>query len=182
MQSELRVADLQEAPPAQDVQADVSQAPPAEAPKKPLIVVIDDDADFLNVLVRELRKLNEADKFDLLQAPSGEQGIAIARPYLVSKQPVFVMTDYRMPGLTGTQVVQTVRRDHPEAFVRFLVYSGYDTPDSALPLKELSPSEFMTKPMDLRDLRSDLRRLVGSWLARIETPSAAPAPALPQAF
>lgn len=170
----LRVADLKQAPPE-------TEAAPAAAPAKPLVLVIDDDADFLNVMVRELRRINDGARFDLLHAPSGDRGIALARPYLVSRQPVFILTDYRMPGLTGTQVVQTVRREHPEASCRFLVYSGYDTPDSALPLKELSPSEFMTKPMDLQDLRSDLRRLIGSWLARIEAPPGATQP-MPQAL
>src|SRR5688572_22088214 len=115
---ELRVADLTRSTPEPVQEPAMTQVVAGGAPARPLIIVIDDDMDFLNVIVRELKRINDPPKFDLLHAPSGDQGIALARPYFVSGQPVFVMTDYRMPGLTGTQVVQTVRREHPEASVR----------------------------------------------------------------
>ena len=82
--------------------------------RRPAILVIDDAAQVVES-VRELLRLD----YQVLGATRPSDGIA-----LLDRQPVdVVMTDQRMPGMTGVEVLHRVRETHPDA-IR-LLFTGY---------------------------------------------------------
>jgi len=70
------------------------------------ILLIDDDADLLQGLKRRLRR-----KFDVTTAVGGEVALDLVRteePYTVA------VSDMRMPGLSGIEVLQQLRKISPD--------------------------------------------------------------------
>src|ERR1043166_2400344 len=81
---------------------------------KPPILVVDDEPEILYSLRGLLRM-----EFDVHTAESGQEAIEVLR-----QQPVqVVMTDQRMPGMTGVELMRQVQGEWPEA-IR-MVFTGY---------------------------------------------------------
>jgi DNA-binding response OmpR family regulator len=83
-------------------------------------LVIDDERAPRSLLVDLLTLLGGVGTVDV--APSGEAGLALfdRNPYDL------VLTDFRLPGLTGTEVVEALRRRDPAVRIVMLVGPGTD--------------------------------------------------------
>ncbi len=62
-----------------------------------------------------------------------------------------VVSDLRMPGLTGIELLQAVREIDPE--VPFLIITGYANVDDAIEALRLGASDFIKKPFDMEELQ-----------------------------
>jgi len=78
------------------------------------LLVVDDEPDIVASLQELLRR-----EFRVLGATSGEEGAAV----LAREEVHVVMTDQRMPGMSGVELLQHARGEHPEA-IRIL-FTGY---------------------------------------------------------
>ena len=81
--------------------------------KRPILVV-DDEPDILQSLKGLLRR-----DFDVHTANSGAEAIAVLQEFPVH----VVMTDQRMPQMTGVEFLKRVKTDHPGA-IR-VIFTGY---------------------------------------------------------
>jgi two-component system response regulator VicR len=98
------------------------------------ILVVDDDAEVAKALLRVLQRAN----FEVEIAVDGPQALeALAR-----STPNFVISDFKMPGMNGAELVREVRRRHPK--MPCLILTGYaDLADSGSDVIKI-----MTKPWD----------------------------------
>ncbi|WP_249978655.1 sigma-54-dependent transcriptional regulator [Vreelandella olivaria] len=115
----------------------------------PLLVVEDDAA------IRELleEELNDAG-YDTLGVPSAEEAIA-----LLSHTPVAMMiTDVRLPGMTGIQLLQQLRQSGSELGI--IVITAFGTIDQAVEALKLGADDFLTKPLDLDAIREAVFRVL----------------------
>lgn len=87
---------------------------------KPTILFVDDDGGVLDGLRRQLRRRREV--WELRFARSGEEALAL----LATETVDVVVTDVRMPGIDGLELLRRVRARFP-ATVR-IVLSGYASP------------------------------------------------------
>lgn len=87
---------------------------------KPTILFVDDDGGVLDGLRRQLRRRREV--WELRFARSGEEALAL----LATETVDVVVTDVRMPGIDGLELLRRVRARFPAA-VR-IVLSGYASP------------------------------------------------------
>ncbi|MCP4170082.1 MAG: response regulator [Fuerstiella sp.] len=110
-------------------------------PKHPILIV-DDEPDVLFSLKGLLRH-----DFELYTAESGEQALEILR-----KHPIHVvMTDQRMPGMTGTELMDQAKALHPDA-VR-IVFTGYaDIKAVVEAINTGGLYRYITKPWDPDEL------------------------------
>ena len=86
---------------------------PANSSKRPILVV-DDEPDILQSLKGLLRR-----EFDVHTANSGAEAIAVLQEFPVH----VVMTDQRMPQMTGVEFLRHVKSEHPES-IR-VIFTGY---------------------------------------------------------
>lgn len=91
-------------------------APHATLPHaaRPLILVVDDEPGERRALEDHLRH-----RFRVVAASSGPDALRI----LVEQDVAVILSDERMPGMTGSELLTRARRDHPDS-VRVLV-TGY---------------------------------------------------------
>lgn len=137
--------------------ADAAERPPA-APRAALVV---DDEAGIRTLVR---RILEGQGFSVEEAGSGEEAVALLER---RTQPLpLLVTDMRMPGMTGRDLADRARYFHPN--VRILFVSGFtDDPgvqSGILPER----SRFLSKPFHPGDLVKAVTNLLE------ETPPAAP--------
>ena len=114
------------------------------------ILIVDDEVTLLRLMKLGMRSM--AGEWDLHFAESGEEALA-----LINLQPFdVVITDMRMPGMNGAQLLNLVLRDHPRT-VR-IVLSGYADLNEVTNCVGLT-HQFIDKPCSLDDLKSCLRRV-----------------------
>ncbi len=115
------------------------------------ILLIDDDD-----LVRDtLCSFLESGGHDVVQAPGGEQGLAL----LEQETPDAIICDRIMPNVSGFEVLERVRRDWPHlSTVPFLFLSGLSDERDVAAVSSLAPTAYLSKPIKRADLLAALER------------------------
>jgi len=124
---------------------------------KPVVLLVDDDEFVLHAL----RRLLEDDDRELLTATDGSEALQ-----LLERQPVaLVISDQRMPNLTGLELFREVKKRWPET-VRVLL-TGYA--EMNLVIEAINQGEvyrFLTKPWDTRELLQMVAEILAEWRRR----------------
>jgi EAL domain-containing protein (putative c-di-GMP-specific phosphodiesterase class I)/CheY-like chemotaxis protein len=121
------------------------------------VLLVDDDVSILNSLKRILR--NEG--YDLLVARSALEGLSI-----LAKQAVqVVITDQRMPEMTGTEFLSRVRLLHPET-IRIVLSGHSDISTVTDSINKGAAYRFLLKPWDNELLKSEILIALRYWRER----------------
>ena len=111
------------------------------------LLLVDDEDDVGAALERLLRH----DGYKILHASSGEQGLEIMAQHEVG----VVISDQRMPGMSGVEFLTQVKELYPKAMR--IVLSGYADLDSVTAaINQGAIYKFFTKPWDNDVLRVDV--------------------------
>ena len=112
------------------------------------LLLVDDEANILASLTRLLR----ADGYQILTALGAEEGLEL----LASHRVDVIVSDQRMPGMSGVEFLRRVKVLHP-ATIR-LVLSGYtDLQTVTDAINEGAIYKFLTKPWDDSHLRANIQ-------------------------
>ena len=112
------------------------------------VLLVDDEPTILRILVRELG----VEGYALRTATSGPE--ALAR--LAAEDVAVLVTDQRMPGMCGTDLIAKVRERSPLT-VCLLLVTGSDRETAARALARGSIYRALTKPWDFRELQQAIR-------------------------
>ena len=118
------------------------------AEEKPTLLLVDDEENILNALTRMLRR----DGYRILTATNADDALDI----LGRNDVQVVLSDQRMPGISGTELLSRVKDMYPNT-VR-IVLSGYtDLAAVTAAINQGAIYKFLTKPWDDEDLRLQIR-------------------------
>lgn len=114
---------------------------------KATILAVDDDPMVLRAIIRDLRSRYGAD-YRVVRASSGAQALAVLAELALRLRPVaLIVTDQRMPGMTGTDLLAQARTHAAEA--RFLLLTAYADTDVAIrAINEVGLDYYLVKPWD----------------------------------
>lgn len=110
---------------------------------RPIILCVDDEPQVLNGLRLTLRR-----GYELLLAESGEEALA----FLAEHEVAVVLSDMRMPGMSGAELLADVQRTHPDV-VRMLLTGHADVDQAADAVNRGGIFRFLTKPCPPEELR-----------------------------
>ena len=96
----------------------------------PKLLFIDDE----DIVLRSSRRIFAGSDYEIETAPSGDQGLAMA----MAKDYDIVVTDLKMPGIGGMEVLKALRRDRPGTTV--IIFTGYSSVDTAARPSRPGPS------------------------------------------
>jgi signal transduction histidine kinase len=114
------------------------------------ILCVDDEVDNVEALERLFRR-----KYKVLKATSGAEGLEI----LKKEQVALIISDQRMPQMTGVEFLEKSLKTHPEA-VRILL-TGYTDIDSVISaINSGQIYRYVTKPWDPNDLQTAVDRAI----------------------
>ena len=117
------------------------------------IAVIDDEKESLAAISRALKRVG-------YQVVSYEDSQAALAQLDRFKQFDLVITDLKMPRVTGMDLLRAVRSVNPEAGV--LMVTGHGTVETAVEAMRLGADDYILKPLDLFELRDRVRQILES--------------------
>jgi DNA-binding NtrC family response regulator len=129
---------------------------------KDRVLVVDDAPDTLEVLQRNLQSRG----FQVYTAPSVAEAIAI-----LENTPIeLVITDLKMPKVSGLELVQHVRENYPNTEV--VMITGYPSIGGAVDAVKMGAEDYISKPFTDDELNSAVNRA----LEKLRTRRAVEAP------
>lgn len=112
------------------------------------LLLIDDDESLLKVTAHQLRQFG----YEVIAKASGEDGL------VVFKESSFavVITDLQLPGMSGIEVLQEIRRHDRDCVV--IIITAYGTIENAVKACALGADDYLTKPFSREQLRFVLEK------------------------
>jgi response regulator RpfG family c-di-GMP phosphodiesterase len=118
-----------------------------KSPTKHTLLVVDDEPDVCDSVHDLLRR-----EFKVLKARSAAEGYKLMETHEVH----IIMTDQRMPQVTGVELLSKIRKGHPTA-VRML-FTGYADLDSIISaINQGHIFQFLKKPWQPEELEAAVR-------------------------
>ncbi len=122
-------------------------SPPVAAEPRCQVLVIDDEPEVLNAMYRQLRR-----EFDVLIAHDADEALAILRAHPIQ----VVISDERMPRVTGSEFFSHIKEEYPGA-VRLLLTGYADLSAVIQAVNQGHIYRYITKPWDATEIRTIVR-------------------------
>lgn len=114
------------------------------------ILLVDDEAEFRLITSKTLSRRG----FVVIEASSGKAALE-AIDY---EKPDVVLLDLKMPGMSGIETLQQIRRIEP--LLPVIILTGHGDFDSAMSGIKLEVVDFIQKPIDVNQLGNRIRSLL----------------------
>lgn len=112
------------------------------------VLIVDDDTSLRRVL--EYNLVEEG--YDVVTAPEGIEGLRLFRERL----PDLVITDLKMPGIDGFELLKTVKDEAPETQV--VVITAFGAVETAVEAMKAGAYDYITKPFNRDELKLTVRK------------------------
>ena len=112
------------------------------------ILIVDDNEVFRLPLQRAL----EAAGFEVIAVPSAEDALDVLDGSTVD----VLLTDQRLPGMDGVQLIARVKATHPAMGI--IAMTAYGTIESAVEARRRGADDYLVKPFEVPDLLRALHR------------------------
>ncbi|MEW6139337.1 MAG: sigma-54 dependent transcriptional regulator [Thermodesulfobacteriota bacterium] len=113
------------------------------------IVIVDDERSIRRSLEMFLAKKG----YGVLTAENGESGLLI----IDREQPDIVILDIRLPGMSGLEVLRSVRGRHPTISV--IMMTAFHDMDTTIEAMKLGAYEYIHKPIDIDELEIAIEKV-----------------------
>ena len=119
-------------------------------------VVIIDDEKWIRKLIIKLMPTKQFSIKIIGEAEDGEEGVELLKKY----RPHIVITDIRMPFLSGLDLIQKIKTTLPRSEI--IIVSGYDNFEYAQKAIKLGVTDFLLKPLEEAELHKAVAKAVGN--------------------
>ena len=124
------------------------QVAPRASGKKRRILVIDDN----EIDRRIVEKLLGRGDYELIFADNGEAGLKKAR----SEHPNLILLDCVMPGMSGTEVCQILKKDKDLKRIPVIFLTGMDSPTYVINCYDIGAEHYLNKPINAKELMTQI--------------------------
>ena len=116
----------------------------------PRILIVDDQRDIVRLIHSTLDTLGH--KLEIVESPSGEEALLEAS----RKKVDLLVSDYRLPGMTGVELMEKIRLRHPEA--KAILITGMTDKKSRDEMLNAGAFALFDKPIPLADFLDAVER------------------------
>jgi thioredoxin reductase (NADPH) len=114
---------------------------------RPILLAVDDDVNVLEAVVQDLRR-NYGSEYRVMRAAGGQTALDTLAQIKTREEPVaLLISDQRMPGMTGVQFLERSRDLYPEAR-RVLLTAYADTEAAIQAINTARIHYYLNKPWD----------------------------------
>jgi len=118
---------------------------------RPVLLIVDDEARILTALRRALRR----ESYEILTAETPAEALR-----LLDAQPVdLILSDHKMPGMSGVELLAAAARKQPNA--RRILITGWTEEVPPAELEAIGVDALLPKPWDDAELKATLRGALG---------------------
>jgi len=122
---------------------------------KKKILIVDDEEDLTWSISRKLQKENR--RFDIICANSGNQALEILSENKVD----LMITDLRMPGVNGWQLLDAIKSRYPKTQV--IVMTAFGSLEIKQALSEWGRTGYIEKPFEINELKRMILHFLGEY-------------------
>ena len=118
-------------------------------------LVVDDEKDVEMLFRQKFRKEIRSKQLELVFAFSGEEALEL----LKSKTPpdvMYIFSDINMPGMSGIELLQHVKKNYPE--IKVSMISAYGDSENYNRAIDSGAKEFFTKPINFETLKEEVQK------------------------
>jgi response regulator RpfG family c-di-GMP phosphodiesterase len=119
--------------------------------RRPVVLIVDDEPRIVSSLLRVLRR----EGYELLSAERPEDALRLVEERAID----CVLSDYKMPSMTGIDLLERIARRHPHA--ARLLLTGWPNEIDAAARARGGVHTVLQKPWDDADLKLALRKAMG---------------------
>lgn len=112
------------------------------------VLVVDDEGAIRYSVSKTLQRVG----YNVNEAASGEEALDIMKKQRYD----VVLTDIRMPGLTGVELLRKIKEVAPDAIV--ILMTGYASLGTAVEALRLGAHDYLIKPSSSQDIRQSVAR------------------------
>jgi len=130
----------------------------AEEPKKHCILIVDDDADFRNILKIKLESVG----FSTMEAANGKEALTI----LETTQPDVILLDVMMPEMGGIETLFKIKENDKTRHIRVIILTGKGDPREEIIrlnrkfAQESGAFDYLRKETDLDEIIAKINRIL----------------------
>ena len=118
------------------------------ASHKERVLVVDDEEGVRNMVRESLSFLG----ISCSTASNAEEALEI-----IQREPFdLILSDIRMPGMDGLELLQRIKEDHPDVHV--IIMTGYVEEYSFIDVIKAGANDFILKPFRIKELRAKIER------------------------
>jgi DNA-binding NtrC family response regulator len=114
----------------------------------PKILIVDDEASTREGIAKALRPLG----YETLLAQSGEEALKFLRDTSLD----LLLTDLRMPGMGGLQLIDETKKIDPN--LKIIVFTAYGSIETAVEAMKRGAYDYLSKPINLDELELIIER------------------------
>ncbi len=123
----------------------------SEADENLVIFVVDDEQDVQWLFKQRFRKEVRAGKIDLKFAFSGDEALEQLE---AGNLPDLILSDINMPGMTGLELLKSIKAKYPQA--RVIMVTAYGDDHNFRTARAYGADDYFTKPIDFSALKAKL--------------------------
>lgn len=117
------------------------------------IMIVDDERDVEILFRQQFRKEVKEGRIELCYAFSGEEALTYLRS-LTPPDVVCILSDINMPGITGLELLKTVKEQYPE--IRVSMITAYGDENNFKTAMSTGAEHYFTKPIDFTLIKKDM--------------------------
>ncbi len=117
------------------------------------VLLVDDEEAFCEVVKQGLERTG---MFEVGFATDGKTGLLMAR----KGSPDVILLDIRMPGMSGIEVLQTLKKDYPLSQIPVIMLSGLLDNETKRECNYQYGEEYIEKPVGLAELKDRLEAVL----------------------
>ena len=111
------------------------------------LLVVDDEERFLNTITRRLSLRD----FEVTPVSNGREAVEAAR----RQEFDLALLDLKMPGMSGEEVLDVLKREHP--LTEVIILTGHGSIDSAVICTQAGSYSYLQKPCETEKLLETLK-------------------------
>jgi DNA-binding response OmpR family regulator len=127
------------------------------------VLIVDDQKEVSRLLRSALETIEQ--ELIVSEAPSGEEAILESTRGKID----LLIADYRLPGITGVELMKKFRSRNPN--VKVIMVTGVTDPRLVKEVSECGADSFFTKPVSIGDFLDTVERTLGLARTILHTPS-----------
>ena len=117
------------------------------------VMVVDDERDIEFLFRQRFRKELKDGTVEFYFAFSGEEALTHLRRF-TPPDVVLILSDINMPGMTGLELLRTVKANHPD--LKICMITAYGDEHNYQTAMQYGADEYYTKPIDFEKLKREV--------------------------
>jgi CheY-like chemotaxis protein len=118
------------------------------------ILVVDDEEDIRALFEQRFRREIREGALSFAFCYSGEEALTYLKEY--PSEAVLILSDINMPGMSGLELLERIRQDHPVPPPFIVMITAYGMSEKQTEAMQLGADDFLNKPLDFSSLKEKL--------------------------